>query len=740
MKKISIALLIAVMALLGSLASGGPSVVSAQNVAHPILVITNASASHHFGRYLGEILRAEGLNSYDLIDILGMTDSLLAQYRVVILAETSLSSAQATTLRNYANSGRTLIAMRPDSQIRDLFGLGSSAGSQTDGYLRIDPNANIGGFAPGFGLPSVTLQIHGSADRYNTLSGAVIIAQLYSNQTTSTPYPAVVSNAAGNAFAFTYDLASNIVLTRQGNPANANVDVDGDGVLRTIDLFQSAGGGNPWVDRDRIPVPQADEQQRLFARLVLRGVNAAFPMPQLWYFPGTAKTMLISTGDAHANPTSYYQNQIDILNTYNAHMTFYISIAADPSNSQMQSWRGQGHEFGIHPSNCCPNPNYPPYSINDLNQGYDVYASWWNLTFSSPPSRTVRNHQVAWQGWTDAAQIAVNHGYQMDTNFYTWGSWLRKPDGSWPHGYVTGSGQPMKFITADGAILPNFQQATELIDEQLVAGADFENLTEAQATLVSQQLIDASLSGDYAALMAQFHVDYQALSWLQGTLAYAQSRGVPMWNAGQWLNFTQIRYATDYSNFAWNNSTGVLTFQMSGPSGANLTTVLPLSYNGRALQSVQVDGSGAAYSTQTVKGINAAFVSAASGNHNFTVTYQGTPTTPTNTYTPTKTNTPTQTFTPTNTPSITATPTNTLTPTSTYTPTSTGTATLPATETNTPLLAPPAYAAQPTLTPSDIPTATATLIPSTTWTPTNTPYLEATPTATETPIPPPPPG
>ena len=61
------------------------------------------------------------------------------------------------------------------------------------------------------------------------------------------------------------------------------------------------GVGAPWVDRDKIPIPQADEQQRLFARLVQQLVGRNRPMPQLWYFPGTAKTMLILTSDAHWN-------------------------------------------------------------------------------------------------------------------------------------------------------------------------------------------------------------------------------------------------------------------------------------------------------------------------------------------------------------------------------------------------------------------------------------------------------
>ena len=56
---------------------------------------------------------------------------------------------------------------------------------------------------------------------------------------------------------------------------------------------------------------------------------------------------------------------------------------------------------------------------------------------------------------------------RSDTNFYHWGPWLKKSDNSWPHGYITGSGQPMKFVRADGTVLPLYQQLTELVDEQL---------------------------------------------------------------------------------------------------------------------------------------------------------------------------------------------------------------------------------------------------------------------------------
>ncbi|NJO84264.1 MAG: hypothetical protein HC828_16760 [Blastochloris sp.] len=182
--------------------------------------------------------------------------------------------------------------------------------------------------------------------------------------------------------------------------------------------------------------------------------------------------MLILTGDAHANPLNYYELLVDSMNDKNADITIYLSkgggLTGSAGNTQMQAWRAQGHEFGIHPY-----WNKPDENIFSLEQGYDNYSGsngasgWYAGDYSSPKSRTVRNHQVAWKGWTDAADIAVAHGIALDTNFYHWGPWLQKSDNSWPHGYITGSGQAMRFIKTDGTILPIYQQLTQLVDEQL---------------------------------------------------------------------------------------------------------------------------------------------------------------------------------------------------------------------------------------------------------------------------------
>jgi len=384
--------------------------------------------------------------------------------------------------------------------------------------------------------------------------------------------------------------------------------------------------------------------------------------------------MLILTGDAHANPTSYFQNEINSLNAYNGKITLYITQAADPSPSSVATWTAQGHSVGIH-----------PYVTSGYQGAYSTLTDWYTMRFGMSPSRTVRNHQVAWLGWTDGAAIAASQGYAMDTNFYHWGAWLRKPDQSWPHGYITGSGQPMKFVAANGTIVQNYQQLTQLVDEQLIAGLGPENLSGAEAIAVSQALIDRSQAGDYAAIMTQFHVDYynwgSPQDWAEGTLAYANSLGVPIWNADQWLNYVEARNGASIANVTWNSSTGQYTFDLSVPAGStNLSVLLPLGIGGVSISGALVDTLTTPVSQFTAGGISYALISVPAGTHRVTVGYGAAPIPPSVTSTATPTATPTNT--PTG-PTMTPTPIPP-TPTNTPVPPGTGTATaVPPTATST---------------------------------------------------------
>ena len=127
------------------------------------------------------------------------------------------------------------------------------------------------------------MQFHGTADEYTTSAGNVV-ATLYSDATHSTAFPAVTLATAGSgkAAAFTYDLAKSIIYTRQGNPAWAAQERDGQAPIRSDDLFFGAKAGDfqaDWVDLSKVQIPQADEQQRLLVNLIVQMTSGGTSTP-----------------------------------------------------------------------------------------------------------------------------------------------------------------------------------------------------------------------------------------------------------------------------------------------------------------------------------------------------------------------------------------------------------------------------------------------------------------------------
>ena len=264
----------------------------------PILIV--GSSANPFTQYYAEILRAEGLNAFTVTDLSQVSAASLVAYDVVILGEMPLTSTQVTMFGDYVNSGGNLIAMRPDKQLAGLLGLTATSATLSDKYLLVDSSSG-----PGIGIVNQTIQFHGTADLY-TLSGASSLASLYSNSTTPTTNPAVtwqsLGTNGGQAAAFTFDLARSIVYTRQGNPAWSGQERDGITPIRPDDLFFGAVTSNPqpdWVDLTKVQIPQADEQQRFLANLILLMNIDRKPLPRFWYFPNGKRAVVIMTSDNH---------------------------------------------------------------------------------------------------------------------------------------------------------------------------------------------------------------------------------------------------------------------------------------------------------------------------------------------------------------------------------------------------------------------------------------------------------
>jgi hypothetical protein len=589
----------------------------------PILVITSSSSL--FGKYYAEILRAEGLNEFAVADIATVTATTLSSYDVAILAPATLSGTQVSMVTNWVNAGGNLIAMRPDAQLAGLLGLTSTGSTLSNAYLKVDS-----GSGPGNGIVSQPIQFHGTASIF-TLNGATGVATLYTNPTTPTSNPAVtlrnVGTNSGHAAAFAYDLATSVVYTRQGNPAWATQERDGVSPIRSDDKFFGAASGDAqpdWVDlTNEVSIPQADEQQRLLANLILQLNLAKRPLPRFWYFPRGKKAVLIMTGDDHGNGGTagrfdqYIQASpagCNVANWECVRSTSYIFVEPQNfSNAQAVNYTAQGFEVGLHINTNCA--DFTPSSLDTIysQQISDFKNSYPGILTPT----TMRHHCIAWSDWLTAAKTELKYGIRLDTSYYFWPpGWVQNRPG-----HFTGSAMPMRFADLDGTIVDVYNATTQMTDE---SGQTYPFTTDA--------LLSAAVGsqGYYGAFTVNAHTDSASNPVSDGALSSALSHGVPVVSSLQMLNWLDARNSSSFTGLNWNAN--ALTFTISPASGAiGLQAMVPTHSASGVLSGITGPGGNVALTFDTIKGVEYAFFSAAAGSYTATYTADTTPPTVTST-------------------------------------------------------------------------------------------------------------
>ena len=580
----------------------------------PILVIS--SLQNPFSQYYSEILSTEGLNEYAVSDISGVTPTVLSNYDVVILGDFPLSSAQVTMLSTWVNGGGNLIAMHPDKQLASLLGLTATASTLSNSYVQVQ-NAT----GPGVGIVGQTIQFHGVADVY-TLNGATKVATLYSSATTPTTAPAVTlaNVGAGHAAAFTYDLARSIVYTRQGNPAWSGQARDGQTApIRSDDLFFGAASFDPqpdWVDLNKVAIPQADEQQRLLANLILQMNQAKKPLPRFWYLPSGFKAAIVMTGDDHG---SYYggsstsqrfgdflaasPNGCSVVDWQCVRATAYLFPQALATNSltnaQVAAYIAQGFEISVHvdslPDTCSD------WTPSALDSDYTTLMSSFATQFPSAPApKTHRMHCIGWSDYDSQPQTELNHGIRLDTSYYYWpATWVNNVPG-----LFTGSGMPMRFTDRDGNIINVYQAATQMTDE---SGQTYPFNTD---TLLDNAV---GATGYYGAFVVQSHNDVGSYPGIApDVVSSAQAHGVPIVSSQQMLTWLDGRNTSSFGSLSWSGNS--LSFTIVVGTGArNLQAMVPSNSPAGNLSSITLSGSPVSFTTQTIKGVQYAFFTAAAG-------------------------------------------------------------------------------------------------------------------------------
>jgi hypothetical protein len=570
----------------------------------PILVIS--SAANPFSRYYAEIVRAEGLNEFAVADISAVDMHALNNYDVIILGEMTVTAAQVALFTNWVNAGGTLIVFKPQALFAPLLGIAPAKSTISDKYLLVNTAPG-----PGAGIVDQTIQFHGSADLH-ILNGATNLATLYSSASTSTNYPAIttinVGVNGGKAIAFTYDLAKSIIYTRQGNPEWAGQKRDGQiDPIRSDDLFFP-----DWIDFNKIAIPQADEQQRLLANIILQSNLHRKPLPRFWYLPRDLKAVIVMTGDNHTNGTTgrFYQyltlgpNDVqDIIDWKAVRATSYIYPDRPITDEQAKFFEERGFEISLHTNTGCV--DYTPLSLQkDFTEQLKRFAvSYPDL--SAPI--TNRSHCLNWSDWSSTPKVESKNGIRLDATYYYWPeSWTQNRPGMF-----TGSGMPMRFADLDGSLIDVYQMPTQITDETNMNYSSFCNA-----------ILDKAIGpeGYYGVFCANIHTDFKSSAGSDAIIASAQARQIPVISARQMLTWLDGRNNSFFGNITWRKDQ--LDFSITARNDAdNLKAMLPFYSEKGQLVSISCNGNSIPFTIQTIKGIQYAFFAPATGTHTYLASY-----------------------------------------------------------------------------------------------------------------------
>ena len=380
---------------------------------------------------------------------------------------------------------------------------------------------------------------------------------------------------------------------------------DGVAPLRSDDMFYGDKAGDPqpdWVDLTKVAIPQADEQQRLLANLILKMNADKKPLPRFWYFPRGEKAVVLMASDNHGSENVETRFEADVAaspagcsvaNWDCIRSSVYLYTGALPSDAVAKAWENQGFEVGLHVNTGCV--DWTPASLDDdfTNQMTDFFNAYPSLL----PLATHRTHCIAWSDWASQPKVELQKGIRLDTNYYYWPpGWVNNTPG-----FFTGSGMPMRFADLDGTLIDVYQATTQMTDE---SGQTY--------PFTINTLLDRAIGaeGYYGVFTANIHTDGSTESQAAAIVASAKARSVPVVSAKQMLTWLDGRGASSFTGISWDGS--VLSFGVTVGAGANgLQAMLP-STN---LASLTRSGTPVTYTTETIKGTSYAIFLVQAGTY-----------------------------------------------------------------------------------------------------------------------------
>ena len=577
--------------------------------AQPVLVLYDRSVQQNcYDHYLAEILKTEGIFGFQHADMSYYRQAYfpLEAYDLLVLLGTSeLSPTEVQEIRDYVWNGGSILGIRPNVELAEIFGVTAVPGTLAEAYVGIDTLTSIGA-----GLVGAPIQYHSEADKYE-LAGAECVAWLYSDKEHKTRYPAVAHHdyGRGHSVVFSYPLARSVVLLHQGNDLLPDMtDADGDGKYRPQDYFAQG-----FYDSTNATIPQADEHQSLLVNAIYHLMSYKLPVPRLWYFPNNKRAITLISGDfgwVDGTGDSVLNYFSDIVRSYGARAHLNI-LGVDISVATYDSLTSSGHSLGPH-AFFGDTP-----AMQEMKDGIEEDVREFRNKYGASGRVHVPHRNIS-VGYWEMARYFARHGLKM-TGFN--GAPINTPPF---YGYMFGSALPFKIVKNedDNAVIDAYYMPMVFSDMVIISYGEY---SEVEACGISRRVLDDLVNSYHGVARMNFHPKNVhdnsggfAEDWLRYTLEYCKLNGIPMWSSEQFYDYWVERSSTRFTDIDY--SANKLTFTVAGaPDDATL--MIPSTFAGSRVSSIEVDRGASEFRIEVIDGIEYALILVHGPDHTVEATY-----------------------------------------------------------------------------------------------------------------------
>ena len=553
------------------------------------VIVRPEQPENRFGRYVGEMLKSEGISDFEITDVDAAGWPNLDS-GLVVLTRCRLRRAEIAQLLDYVHRGGVLVALQAPWRLCEPLGIAPKYQAILDAYLLPDAT-----HPAAHGLPSESIQCHWPVESFD-VSGAdppvSVLAHACARGTAAPLRPAVVSARIGSGamVLFFYDPPASVARIRFGNPDLAGISTTSmPRDSRSSDLFTGH------FDATRGHLPQADLHCAFLANVLT--VYSPQPLPRLWYYPRAEQRSVLamrSDGD-HSTPEQFDRLRAAV-EQRGGRDTFYLMRATKLPDADVRRFTERGHSFSIH-----SNPHASgedPYFHMGAILADDMEA--FHRRYGRRP-RTTQIHSAFWRGHMDLIPTYHRLGVLLAVTVGAFREWFGM--------YLAGSCRPMKFVEDTGRIHDVFQMPYTLFDDASIQ----ERLTHHAPEEVARaaRILDDCVGVHFSPIGFQSHpVSFATYAepYICGVMDAAQARGVPVASMEDWYAFTQARY--DALLQARDVSDGEVVCELTpAASGQPLVAMLPLqpkqqchsaTVNGRPAQVHPISAFGIPYAAVSV--------------------------------------------------------------------------------------------------------------------------------------------